>query len=77
MMTISNLSRAVAASMAGRDYRPIAQLSQALVKALEMWDRRHPIDAAGLADLAVAMRVKPQDFIEALGEAWGVSRDAA
>jgi hypothetical protein len=24
----------------------------------------------------VAMRVKPQDFIEALGEAWGVSNAA-
>ena len=76
MVTISNLSRAVAASMAGRDYRPIAQLSQALVKALEMWDRRHPLTAADLADLAVQMKIRPQDFIEALGEAWGVSNAA-
>ena len=76
MVTISNLSRAVAASMAGRDYRPIAQLSQALVKALEMWDRRHPIDAAGLADLAVQMKVRPEAFIEALSAAWGVSNAA-
>jgi len=76
MTTISNLSRAVAASMAGRDYRPVAQLAQALIKALETWDKRHPMTAADLADLAVAMRVKPQDFIEALGEAWGVSNAA-
>ena len=76
MVTISNLSRAVAASMAGRDYRPVAQLAQALIKALETWDKRHPMTAADLADLAVAMRVKPQDFIEALGEAWGVSNAA-
>ena len=77
MTTISNLSRAIAASMAGRDYRPVAQLAQALVKALETWDRRHPIDAAGLADLAVQMKVRPEQFIEALSQAWGVSRDAA
>jgi hypothetical protein len=77
MTTISNLSRAIAASMAGRDYRPVAQLAQALIKALETWDKRHPLTAADLADLAVAMRVKPQDFIEALSQAWGVSRDAA
>ena len=76
MVTISNLSRAIAASMAGRDYRPVAQLAQALIKALETWDKRHPMTAADLADLAVAMRVKPQDFIEALGEAWGVSNAA-
>ncbi len=77
MTTISNLSRAIAASMAGRDYRPVAQLAQALVKSLETWDKRHPLSAADLADLAVAMRIKPQDFIEALSAAWGVSRDAA
>ena len=76
MTTISNLSRAIAASMAGRDFRPVAQLAQALIKALETWDKRHPLSAADLADLAVAMRVKPQDFIEALGEAWGVSNAA-
>ena len=76
MTTISNLSRAVAASMAGRDYRPVAQLAQALIKALETWDKRHPMTAADLADLAVAMRVKPQDFIEALSAAWGVSNAA-
>ena len=76
MTTISNLSRAIAASMAGRDYRPVAQLAQALVKALETWDKRHPLTAADLADLAVAMRVKPQDFIEALSAAWGVSNAA-
>ncbi len=76
MTTISNLSRAIAASMAGRDYRPVAQLAQALVKSLETWDRRHPIDAAGLADLAVQMKVRPEAFIEALSAAWGVS-DAA
>jgi hypothetical protein len=77
MTTISNLSRAIAASMAGRDFRPVAQLAQALVKSLETWDRRHPLTAADLADLAVQMKIRPQDFIEALGEAWGVSRDAA
>ncbi len=76
MTTISNLSRAIAASMAGRDYRPVAQLAQALVKALETWDRRHPIDAAGLADLAVQMKVRPEQFIEALSAAWGVSNAA-
>jgi len=76
MVTISNLSRAIAASMAGRDYRPIAQLSQSLIKALETWDKRHPMTATDLADLAVAMRVKPQDFIEALSAAWGVSNAA-
>jgi hypothetical protein len=76
MTTISNLSRAIAASMAGRDYRPVAQLAQALVKALETWDKRHPIDAAGLADLAVQMKVRPEAFIEALSAAWGVSNAA-
>jgi hypothetical protein len=76
MTTISNLSRAIAASMAGRDYRPVAQLAQALIKALETWDKRHPLTAADLADLAVAMRIKPQDFIEALSAAWGVSNAA-
>ena len=76
MVTISNLSRAIAASMAGRDYRPVAQLSQALVKALEVWDKRHPLTAADLADLAVAMKIRPEVFVKALGEAWGLS-DAA
>ncbi len=77
MTTISNLSRAIAASMAGRDYRPVAQLAQALVKSLETWDKRHPLTAADLADLAVQMKVRPEQFIEALSQAWGVSRDAA
>jgi len=77
MTTIANLSRAIAASMAGRDYRPVAQLAQALVKSLETWDKRHPLTAADLADLAVAMKVRPEQFIEALSAAWGVSRDAA
>ena len=76
MTTISNLSRAVAASMAGRDYRPVAQLAQALIKALETWDKRHPLTAADLADLAVQMKVRPEAFIEALSQAWGLS-DAA
>ena len=76
MVTISNLSRAIAASMAGRDYRPVAQLAQALVKSLETWDRRHPLTAADLADLAVQMKIRPEVFVKALGEAWGLS-DAA
>ncbi len=76
MTTISNLSRAIAASMAGKDYRPVAQLAQALVKSLETWDKRHPMTAADLADLAVAMKVRPEVFVKALGEAWGLS-DAA
>ncbi len=76
MTTISNLSRAIAASMAGRDYRPVAQLAQALVKSLETWDKRHPLTAADLADLAVAMKVRPEAFIEALSAAWGVSNAA-
>jgi hypothetical protein len=76
MTTISNLSRAIAASMAGRDYRPVAQLAQALVKSLETWDKRHPLTAADLADLAVAMKIRPEVFVKALGEAWGLS-DAA
>jgi hypothetical protein len=76
MTTIANLSRAIAASMAGRDYRPVAQLAQALVKALETWDKRHPMTAADLADLAVAMKIRPEVFVKALGEAWGLS-DAA
>ncbi len=76
MVTISNLSRAIAASMAGRDYRPVAQLAQALVKSLETWDKRHPLTAADLADLAVAMKIRPEVFVKALGEAWGLS-DAA
>jgi len=76
MTTISNLSRAIAASMAGRDYRPVAQLAQALIKALETWDKRHPLTAADLADLAVQMKVRPEAFIEALSAAWGVSNAA-
>lgn len=76
MVTISNLSRAIAASMAGRDYRPVAQLAQALVKSLETWDKRHPLTAADLADLAVAMKIRPEVFVKALGEAWGVSNAA-
>jgi hypothetical protein len=62
--------------MAGRDYRPVAQLAQALIKALETWDRRHPMTAADLADLAVQMKVRPEQFIEALSAAWGVSNAA-
>ena len=76
MTTIANLSRAIAASMASRDYRPVAQLAQALVKSLETWDKRHPLTAADLADLAVQMKVRPEAFIEALSQAWGLS-DAA
>jgi hypothetical protein len=51
-------------------------LAQALIKALETWDKRHPLTAADLADLAVQMKVRPEQFIEALSQAWGVSNAA-
>ncbi len=68
--TIMDLRAAMTAAQRTNDYRPVSNIAGAIVKCLEVWERRHPASPAALAKLALEMNTTPEEFQYALAEQW-------
>jgi len=70
--TIHDLRAAMGASQKNYDYRPLSNLAMAIFKALDTWERRHPLTPAALAKMAIEMNTSPYEFQDELLKQWNL-----